>query len=105
MATVMAIDLREKFPERASIRLLRAELPESDERTSRRTRFTLALIRCALGSEEMPYGFRLDLDKRVFLDHFDEDREKERVMGEWAQAVAMYVSEKLRTKSKPATGS
>lgn len=71
---VRAIDLKGHIPlpNDAAIEFLRAELPLA------RLHSPFALIRYALRGVEQEYGLRLDLDKRVFLDHFD-DEELEQV--------------------------
>ena len=67
---MIAVDLKDRVEGGASIEFLRAEVPEG------RRRIPSALIRYSLDGVEQVYGLRLDLDKQVVLDRF-EDKEKQ----------------------------
>jgi hypothetical protein len=64
---VRAIDLKGYIPNGASIEFLRAEVAVGEYRVP------VALIRYALQGVEQDLGLRLDMDKRAFIDHFDEE--------------------------------
>lgn len=64
---IRAIDLKGHIRNGASIEFLRAELPAGEYHGP------FALIRYALQGVEQDLGLRLDMDKEIFLDHFDED--------------------------------
>jgi len=61
------------LPNDSAIEFLRAEM------TLAQYHLPFALVRYALQGVEQEYGLRLDLDKRVFLDHFDDDEKLEQV--------------------------
>ncbi len=70
---VRTIDLKGRIslPNDAGIEFLRAEMALAHLNVS------FAIVRCALHGVEQEYGLRLDLDKRVFLDHFEDDEKLE----------------------------
>ena len=53
-----------------------------------------AKIHYAVDGFEQPYGLRFDLDKGVFLDHFDDDPEKEKALSSTASELASAVFSK-----------
>ncbi len=63
------IDLRGRVRGVAGVEFLRAEIPTGVFQSP------FVVVRYSLYGEEQPYGLRLDLDKGVFLDHFDDERE------------------------------
>jgi hypothetical protein len=67
---MISIDLKGRVRGGASIKFLRAEVNEEHRR------IPFALIRYSLDGVEQAYGLRLDLDKQVVLDRF-EDKEKQ----------------------------
>ena len=67
---MISVDLKDRVKGGASIEFLRAEVPEGHRR------IPSALIRYSLDGVEQVYGLRLDLDKQVVLDRF-EDKEKQ----------------------------
>jgi hypothetical protein len=69
---MVTIDLRKRVPGGAAIEFLRVEMAGIDISP-------FALIRYKKNGLEQPTGLRLDLDKRSFLDHF-ENREEERII-------------------------
>ncbi|TEU17298.1 MAG: hypothetical protein E3J21_08690 [Anaerolineales bacterium] len=83
---MIAIDLKDHVEGGASIEFLRVEVPEGHRRTPS------ALIRYSLDGVEQVYGLRLDLDKQVVLDHF-EDKEKQ----ETVQRAVPEILEVLRS--------
>jgi len=72
---IYAIDLKGKIPlpDGAAIEFLRVE------KALARLHSPFALIRYALHGVEQKYGLRLDLDKRVVLDHFEDDEKLEQM--------------------------
>jgi hypothetical protein len=85
---VISIDLRGRVKGGASIEFLRAEVPE------RHRRLPSALIRYSLGGVEQTYGLRLDLDKRVVLDRF-EDKEKQETVEEAVPEILKVLRSEL----------
>jgi hypothetical protein len=68
---MISIDLKDHVEGGASIEFLRVEVPEGHRR------LPSALIRYSLNGVEQAYGLRLDLDKQVVLDRFEDDKEKQ----------------------------
>lgn len=68
---MISIDLKDRVKGGASIEFLRVEVPEGHRR------IPSALIRYSLDGVEQAYGPRLDLDKQVVLDRFEDDEEKQ----------------------------
>ena len=62
-----AIDLKGHVPNGASLEFLRAEVPAGEYYGP------FAIIHYALNGVEQDLGLRLDMDKEIFLDHFDEE--------------------------------
>jgi len=83
MAKIRTINLKGHVAGGASIEFLRAEVPETH-------RLPFALIRYSLQGVEQEYGLRLDLDKRVFIDHF-EDEEKEKTIESAAPKIVEFL--------------
>ena len=73
MPKTKLLDLKGMVPGDSGIEFLGAEVPEDRG-------VPFALIHYALDSQKQAYGLRLDLDKRVFLDHFEDDEEREAVL-------------------------
>lgn len=86
---VIYIDLIQQFPAEGDLQFLRAELPKG------RYRWILALVRYALYGYEAPSGLRLDLDKKCFIDHFDD---KLGEIEKSAQKSAPFICDYLYTK-------
>jgi hypothetical protein len=63
MAVTKKIDFEDRVEDVGTLRFLRAEW--------QRDRSRFVLIRYALDGREQPFGLRLDLDKRIFLDSLD----------------------------------
>ena len=55
----------------------------------------LATVYYADNGKKQRYELRLDMVKRVFLDHFEEDPERDRELTCSAEAVASVISVKL----------
>jgi hypothetical protein len=69
MTEIKSIDLDQRVPDAKYVRFLRAEWWDD------RSRFVL--IRYATDGKEKDLGLRLDLDKKIFLDHVsDPDTDK-----------------------------
>ncbi len=64
-----------------------------------RYRSPLALIKYSLEGAVQEYGLRLDLDKRVFLDHF-EDEERERTLRKAAPEIVRYLGSVLYPRDR-----
>jgi hypothetical protein len=92
MANVISIDLRDVIPPSGAIQFIRVEMPESP-------RPTLALVRYARSGVEQAAGGRLDLDKRVFIDHFEGDPEAEAAFRSAALQIASHVGATLRQRA------
>jgi hypothetical protein len=73
-----------------SLEFLRAEM-------SAKYDIPFALIRYALDGKEQESGLRLDLDKQVFLDHF-ENAEMEEAAQKAAPLIVEFLGEKLYSK-------
>lgn len=82
---VITVDLRGEVRGGASIEFLCAE-------TSNELAFPFAVVRYALEGREAETGLRIDLDKRVFLDHFDDDSQKEAVCRRAAPELASLIA-------------
>lgn len=83
-------DLRTKIPRDGKVEFLRAE-------TSAKYRTPFVLVRYALNGDEQKEGLRLDLDKRAFLDHF-EDPSLEAALAQAAGPIAEIVGKILNLK-------
>jgi hypothetical protein len=70
---MISVELRGRVKGGASIEFLRAEVAEGHRR------IPSALIRYSLNGVEQAYGLRLDLDKQVVLDRFEDDEKQETV--------------------------
>ena len=88
---MIAIDLKGRVKGGASIEFLRAEVPEGHRR------IPSALIRYSLGGVEQTYGLRLDLDKQVVLDHF-EDKEKQETVERAVPEILKVLRSDLYTR-------
>jgi hypothetical protein len=87
MVEIRNIDLKGHVPGGASIEFLRAEVPA-------KYRLPFVLIRYSLKGVEQDYGLRLDLDKQVFIDHF-EDQEQEKAIERAAPAIVEFLGSVL----------
>ena len=92
MADVVSIDLRGVVPEQDGIQFVRAEAPKQ-------VRPVLVLVRYAREGEEQAAGRRLDLDKRVFIDQFEDDMRVEAAFKSAAPQIASHVSMDLRRRA------
>jgi hypothetical protein len=92
VADVISIDLRGVIPQWGAIQFVRAELPKS-------ARPSLALVRFSRWGVEQTAGRRLDLDKRVFIDHVEGDPETEAAFNWAALRIASHVSKELRQRA------
>ena len=55
-------------------------------------RLPFAIVKYAVGGTEEKLGLRLDLDKQVFLDHFEDSRNEE-VARDAAPRIVTYLAE------------
>jgi hypothetical protein len=85
-----AIDLRGHIPGGAAIEFLRAEVPSGQYHGP------FAVIHYALQGVEQDLGLRLDMDKQVFLDHF-EDEEREEIIQKAAPEIVDFLGSILYT--------
>jgi hypothetical protein len=92
MADVIKVDLNGVIVQRGAIQFVRAELPKS-------ARPTLALVRYSRWGVEQSTGRRLDLDKRVFIDHDYGDPVTEAAFSSAAIQIASHVSAELRRRA------
>lgn len=83
MGKFRRIDLRDQVPSAGPIEFLSADV-------SAAANTPFAVIHYADAGKKQPFGLRLDLDKRVFLDHLD-DPEKEEALCSSASAVVSVV--------------
>lgn len=67
------INLKGRVKAGASIQFLRAEVNDNPRR------IPFALIRYSIDGVEQDYGLRLDLDKQVILDRFEDEEKQEAV--------------------------
>lgn len=83
-----SLDLSSVFRGGLSIKLLRVELP-----ADRGIPFSIVRYASRKGGRwiEEEYGLRLDLDKRVFIDHFD-DRGSERYLRQRAKKIVDHIA-------------
>jgi len=72
MSDFCRVDLEGKVQNAGTIRFLFADVPASRS-------VPFAVIHYADDGEEQAYGLRLDLDKRVFLDHLDDPKKDDAV--------------------------
>lgn len=82
---VITVDLQGKVPGGASIKFLRAEMPNERH-------FPFAAVFYTLEGAEDEKGLRLDLHKRCFLDHFDDDSPEEAVCRRAAPELASLIA-------------
>lgn len=85
---IVKIGLAKKFQGSLSVKLLWAEVPKLVPA------FTIVRYAARVGSnwQEQEFGLRLDLDKQVFLDHFDKDPRSERYVRQKARKIVRYIS-------------
>jgi hypothetical protein len=88
MSDVFTVPLKHRIAGEANIEILRAEMLAG-------VRSPLALIRYAEQGREVEFGLRLDIDKKVFLDHLLDDRQ-ERLLTRIAPDVAAILGRELR---------
>jgi hypothetical protein len=84
MAEVESIDLKSKLKPAGELTFLRAEW------WSKSSRF--ALVRYSYQYKEEEFGLRLDLDKRVFLDHL-EDPQLDKIIQIYAGSIWEIVAD------------
>ena len=88
MVEYRSISLKGKVPSGKSIEFLRAEICET---------YRLPLARVLYSMRGLENGIRLDLDKKVFIDHMDDDQDEEFIQGvapEIARVLATEVERK-----------
>jgi len=88
MDNIRSISLEGRIPKRKAITFLRAEI-----NAKRRSPF--ALIHYLYNRSEQEYGLRLDLDKRVFLDHPFPEEEENEALDEAAPGIVEYLGSVL----------
>jgi len=89
---MISIDLKDRVKGGASIEFLRVEVPEVHRR------LPSALIRYSLGGVEQTYGLRLDLDKQVVLDRFEDDEEKQETVERAVPEILKVLSSELYSR-------
>lgn len=87
MPDIYSIDLKNRIPGGGGIEFLRAE-------TSAKRRTPFVLVWYTLDGIELKTGLRLDLDKRSFLDHFEEPEREETALRA-ARLISEYVGDFL----------
>lgn len=88
---VRTIDLKGYIPNGNSLEFLRAEVAVGQYRSP------FALIRYALEGVEQNLGLRLDMDKRAFIDHFEEE-DLESAIQKAAPKIAELVGSSLHSQ-------
>lgn len=91
MANILTIDLQGHIPGGASIEFLSVEM-------SVKPFIPIALIWYSLQGVKKDYGLRLDLDKGVFLDHFEDNKKKEEILEKAAPKIVELVSEEFKNE-------
>ncbi|MCZ6681531.1 MAG: hypothetical protein O7E52_30320 [Candidatus Poribacteria bacterium] len=91
MAKFRTIDLKGRVPGAYSIEFLGAEMSEEYY-------VPFAIIRYSLQGVEQEDGFRLDLDKQVFLDDYFEDKKKNEFIKKVAPKIAKLVGAVLSSE-------
>jgi hypothetical protein len=94
MDAILTIPFNGKVSGGAGIEFKRAEVPQIEDPV-------FALIRYARNGNEPEIGLRLDLDKQVFLDHFEEGSPQERVLLDAAPRILQLVYAKLDGEEPP----
>lgn len=79
------IDLRNAVPLSGSVQFVKAAVSAASLGPS------FAIVYYERDGETQEYGLRLDLDKRLFLDHFEDPTEEE-VIASSAPEVALAIS-------------
>lgn len=82
------VDLKGRIRGGAGIEFLFAELPYSHP-------LPFAVVYYAQAGKPQTLGLRLDLDKQVFLDHF-EDAKREKVLHRAAPDIVSYLGDERR---------
>ena len=80
MEKIRSVKLKGRVPGGAGLEFERVEMPAGYDPP-------FALVRYSLCGEEQDTGLRLDLDKRVFLDHFEDQKEREAVIEQAAPRI------------------
>ena len=88
MVEIRTIDLKGSIPgDEVGVEFLRLEIPTGKHRFS-----PFALVRYYYKGEEQAYGIRLDLHKKVCLDHFEDEEIEEAVQKAVPQIVEFLSS-------------
>ena len=82
------VDLKGRIRGGAGIKFLFAELPDAHP-------LPFAVVYYMEEGERQVLGLRLDLDKKVFLDHFDEVK-KEKILQRAAPDIVSYLGNERR---------
>jgi hypothetical protein len=93
MAKRIRVELRDRVDTEGSIEFLSAE-------TSGTGYSPFAIVRYAIDGQEQDLGLRLDLDKQVFLDHFD-DEGREAIVEHAAPIISGVVGDYLSSLDWP----
>ncbi|HYM13687.1 MAG TPA: hypothetical protein VEU62_23310 [Bryobacterales bacterium] len=93
MTKYRTIDFRDPIKGGALITFLRAEVRKG-------TRSPFAYVRYSVQGEEQSGGLRLDLDKRVFLDHFDDEKMEEAARNAAPKVAGVVSKAQARVGSK-----
>ena len=84
MGKFRRIDLSKAVPQSGPLRFLYADI-------SANTQVPFATVYYASDGRKERYGLRLDLDKRAFLDHFDDEEKQHALIGS-ASAILSAVT-------------
>lgn len=95
MAEFQRIDLERDVGQLGPVRFLYAEM-------SQKHQLPFAIIHYTLHGErpEDEWGLRLDIDKRVFIDHL-QDEEAENILREAACGIAEFLGTKMHAQVNP----
>ena len=81
------IDLSDKNLAQGNIQFLRAEI-------SSRSRSPFATVFYSIDGNEQEFFLRLDMDKQIFLDHFEDEREEIIHNKQMIIRIAEYIAKK-----------
>lgn len=88
MSKFQEIHLRDRVGEHDPLTFLSAKV-------SKEYLLPFALIHYTIRGKTPDYGLRLDLDKRVFIDHLEDDQD-ERVLQEAAPKIAEIIGDEVK---------
>jgi len=73
MVTSKPVALKERIPNIGPVRLLEATIVTVKTPQGKVRRLPFAVVSYTVEGQKQEYGLRLDMDKRIFIDHFDNE--------------------------------